>query len=61
MQLAREHGCARPVAGVVAVVLAPGVVQQPEGEHDLRVGTGLGGEVEPGGRDREPVRLAVQR
>ena len=46
---------------ITAVVLAPRVVQQPKREHDLRVGTGLGGEIEPGGRDREPVRLAVQR
>ena len=32
--------------------VTPGVVQQPEGEDDLRVGSGLGGEVETGGRDR---------
>ena len=57
----RANTAARgPWPGIAVVVLAPGVVQQPEGEHDLRVGPGLGGEVETGGRDREPVRLAVQ-
>ena len=61
VQLARELGGARPVPRVAVIVLAPRVVQQPEREHDLWVGAGLGGQVEPGRSDREPVRLAVQR
>jgi hypothetical protein len=60
VQLAREHGCARAVPGVATVVLAPRVVQQPEREHDLRIGARLGRQVESRRRNCKPVRLAVQ-
>jgi hypothetical protein len=61
LKLTGERCRTRPVLWITAVVFAPRVVQQPEREHDLRIGTGLGGKVEPRGRDREPMGLPVQR
>ena len=59
MQLAGERRRARPVAGVEGVVLAAGVVEEPEQEDDVGVRAGLVGEREAGGRHAAPVELSV--